>query len=72
MAHSSMKKKSPINFTKTHLEPSMINLIPFSKLILGATFQGYQKRYITLSYLIWLKNGGSSNFEVSEKVEFTK
>ena len=35
----------------------MTNLLPFSQLLSTATIQGFLKRYITLSWVNWLKNG---------------
>ena len=56
------------NFTKIGLEPSMTSLTPISKLISCTTIQGFLKRYITLSWINWLRNGDSSKFNEENKV----
>ena len=62
------------NFTKIGLEPSMTSLTPISKLISCTTIQGFLKRYITLSWYHWHRNGDSSKCNEENKVPntFTK
>ena len=50
-------------FTKTRLEPPMIELPLILKLISSTTIQGFLLRYITLSYIIWLKKCRLSKFD---------
>jgi len=50
-------------FTKTRLEPPMIELLSILELLLFTTIRGFLLRYITLSYVIWLKNGKLSKFD---------
>ena len=57
------------NFTKTHPESSITGLPPISKLISCTTIQGFLKRYITLSWVNWLRNGESSKFKEEKKVQ---
>ena len=62
------------NFTKIGLESSMTSLTPISKLISCTTIQGFLKRYITLSWVNWLRNSKSSKFNEEKKssTTFTK
>ena len=46
----------------------MTSLPPISKLVSFTTIQGFLKRYVTLSWLKWLKNGESSKFNEEKKV----
>ena len=46
----------------------MTSFPPISKLISCTTIQGFLKRYITLSWINWLRNGKSSNFNEVDKV----
>ena len=45
----------------------MIEILPISKLHSFATIQRYLWRYLTLSYVNWLRNGELSKFEVQSK-----
>ena len=47
--------KTPSTFIKTHLEPCMTNLLLFLHRISIPTIQGFLKRYITFSRVIWLR-----------------
>ena len=55
------------NIIKTHLEPLMIDLLPISKLLSFTTIQRFLKNII-LSWVNWLRNGESSNFNEAKKV----
>ena len=46
----------------------MTILPPISKLVSFTTIQGFLKRYLTLSWVNWLKNGKSSKFNEEKKV----
>ena len=46
----------------------MTGLLPMSKLLSFTTIQGFLKRYLTLSWVNWLKNGESSKFNEEKKV----
>ena len=50
------------NFTKTHPESSITGLAPISKLISCTTIQGFLKRYITFSWVNWLRTGEPLKF----------
>ena len=45
----------------------MTKLAPISKMISFSTIQGFLKRYITIFYVSWLRNGKLSNLEVQKK-----
>ena len=57
-------------FSKTSVTPLLGKIFPFSFLICFTTTQGFQKRYITLFYLNWLRKCGLSKLEVYEKRPF--
>ena len=44
-------------FTKTHPEPSITDLPPILEQILCTTIHGFLKKYKTLSWVKWLRNG---------------
>ena len=46
----------------------MTSLPPISKFISCTTIPGFLKRYITLSWIKWLRNGDSSKFDEENKV----
>ena len=46
----------------------MTSLAPISKLVSYTTIQGFLKRYTTLSWINWIRNGKSSNFNEENKV----
>ena len=50
-------------FTKTSLQPLMREVLSISKLHSSTTILNFLLRYITLSYVIWLKNGRFSKFD---------
>ena len=45
----------------------MTGLPPISKLVLCTTIQGFLKRYITLSWVNWLRNSESSKFNEEKR-----
>ena len=49
----------------------MTSLSPISKLVSFTIIQGFLKRYLTLSWVNWLKNGESSKFNEEKKVPST-
>ena len=59
-------------FTKTHLEPLMIELLSILKLLSSTTIQGFLLRYSTLSYVIWPKNSRLSKFDETIGISLVK
>ena len=69
----SQRLPSPSNckttFTKTSLEPLVIEIHPILELSCFTIFQGFLLRYISFSQVNWLKNGSSSKFKECQKCQ---
>ena len=51
-------------FTKSYLEPSIIEILPISKLVSFIISKSFLLKCITLFKVNWLRNGKSTKFEV--------